>query len=141
MRTDIWRPARLTLLRYDTIGVVITHGTESWMRSSPFTLWLEDCCEHENGEYCSEWIGTWGMYGVFQDAVEEAGGKEVLPLLGHMLPTANGGQYPVEKTEATLVEVEQFIRITRDECARGMAYSLQRLLLASLETRNPILWC
>lgn len=65
-----------------------------------FTLWLEDCCEHENGEYCSEWIGTWGMYGVFQDVVEEAGGKEVLPLLGHMLPTANGGQYPVEKTEA-----------------------------------------
>lgn len=106
-----------------------------------FTLWLEDCCKHENGEYCSEWIGTWGMYGVFQDAVEKAGGKEVLPLLGHMLPTANGGQYPVEKTEATLVEVEQFIRITRDECARGMACSLRRLLLASLETRNPILWC
>lgn len=31
-----------------------------------FTLWLEDCCEHENGEYCSNGLARGACMGCFR---------------------------------------------------------------------------
>lgn len=81
---------------------------------SEFLEWSEHCCEHEHGEYCSEWISNWAGCAHFCDLVKEAGGERVFPLLSHLLPDANGGIYPAEKAQATLDELDKFIEAVLD---------------------------
>lgn len=74
-----------------------------------FYAWLENCCEHEDGYYCSEWVSNWAGCAQFRQLVEEAGGENSYPLLSILLPEANGGTYPAEKARDTLVELDRFI--------------------------------
>lgn len=113
-----------------------------------FYDWKETCCEHEDGDYCFEWVSNWGGCGEFRHLVREAGGEKCFPLLSHLLPDANGGLYPAEKAEATLEELDRFLEalpaIDPDVFYEGKYYtaeSIRRLLLASMETGNPIRWC
>lgn len=41
-----------------------------------FCEWVDHCCEHEFGEYRSEWVSNWAGCVEFEDLVEEAGGEE-----------------------------------------------------------------
>ncbi len=82
--------------------------------SDEFERWAEQPCEHEWGDYCSEWISNWSGVSAFRDRVEDAGGEVEFPLLSHLLPHANGGQYPVELAEPTLKELDRFIKKVSD---------------------------
>ena len=113
-----------------------------------FDAWLEQCCEHEDGECCTERVGNWAACGEFRYLVRKAEGEEHFPLLSHLLPDGNGGTYPVERAEATLKELECFLEtlpaIDPDVFYEGKYYtaeSIRNLLLASIETGNPIRWC
>lgn len=79
-----------------------------------FMEWTHSCCEHEDGEYCSEWVSNWGGCARFRDRVRAAGGEDEFPLLSRLLPHANGGLYPAEKAAATLVELDRFIERISD---------------------------
>lgn len=79
-----------------------------------FLDWQSDCCEHEDGDYCFEWVSNIAGCAQFRQLVKEAGGEEKFPLLSNLLPEANGGLYPVEKVEATLSELDQFIEAISD---------------------------
>lgn len=113
-----------------------------------FDAWLERCCEHEDGEYCTEWVSNWSGCAEFRHLVRKAGGEECFPLLNHLLPDANGGLYPAEKAEATLEELDRFLEalpaIEPDVFCEGKyptAERIRNLLTASMETGNPIRWC
>lgn len=113
-----------------------------------FDMWLEQCCEHEDGEYCTERVGNWASCGEFRYLVRKAGGERLFPLLSHLLPDGNGGTYPVEKAEATLEELDRFLEalsVIDPDVFYGSKYytaeSIRNLLLASMETGNPIRWC
>ena len=79
-----------------------------------FYRWTESCCEHEDGEYCSESVSNVAGCAQFRSLVEEAGGEAELPLLSKLLPQGNGGIYPAEKAAATLVELDRFIEKVED---------------------------
>lgn len=76
-----------------------------------FEKWKGSCCEHENGEYCAEWVGNWSGCEEFRELVEQSGGEAEFPLLSNLLPYDNGGEYPAEKAAATLVELDRFIEM------------------------------
>ncbi len=76
---------------------------------SAFFEWSETCCEHEDGEYCSEWVSNIGGCAQFRSLVEECGGEAKYPLLSNLLPKANEGFHPVEKAQATLKELDEFL--------------------------------
>lgn len=75
-----------------------------------FIEWKETCCEHEGCEYSREWVSNWWGVWHFTHLVEVCGGKEKFPLLAELLPHANGGFYPAAKAEATLLELEEFLK-------------------------------
>ena len=79
-----------------------------------FLDWTYNCCEHEDGEYCSERVSNWAGCARFDSLVEEVGGREEFPLLSSFLPHANGGLYPVEKAPDTLEELNRFIEAILD---------------------------
>ncbi len=79
-----------------------------------FLAWSENCCEHEDGEYCSEWVGNVAGVAQFQALVEQLGGVDEFPLLSSLLPSGNGGSYPVEKAAATLEELDRFCQALPD---------------------------
>lgn len=79
-----------------------------------FEEWTHSCCEHEDGEYCSEWVSNWGGCAQFQSRVKAAGGEDEFPLLSRLLPHTNGGLYPAEKAAATLAELDRFIEKVSD---------------------------
>lgn len=74
-----------------------------------FMHWVDSCCEHEGGEYCSEWVSNWAGCAEFKSLVEDAGGEAEFPLLSKLPPEANGGTYPAEMAAATLEELDRFI--------------------------------
>lgn len=74
-----------------------------------FNDWTYNCCDHEDGDYCLEWVSNWAGCAQFASLLEEAGGAEEFPLLSTLLPDGNGGTYPTEKAEATLEELDRFI--------------------------------
>lgn len=76
-----------------------------------FEKWSDSCCEHEYGDYCSEWVSNWAGCAQFRDLVEEAGGREKFPFLSNLLPDGNGGIYPADKARATLDELDRFIKV------------------------------
>lgn len=125
-----------------------------------FFEWSRNCCEHEDGDYLAEWISNWSGCGEFGSLVEEAGGEEKFPLLSNLLPDGNGGIYPAEKAAATLAELDRFIEVVTDVSwqiqtgneidgeapflYKGKYWTAERirnLLVASVETGNPIRWC
>lgn len=121
-----------------------------------FDRWREQPCEHEYGEYLDEWVSNWGGCGQFSFLVEKAGGAQTFPLLSTLLPEGNGGTYPANKATATLEELDRFIAIVTDptfekklgdeggylhEGKYLTAERLRNLLVASIETGNPIVWC
>lgn len=79
-----------------------------------FQEWAVSCCEHEYGEYCSEWVGNIAGCAEFESLVEAAGGEAEFPLLAKLLPHANGGTYPAEMAAATLEELDRFIEKVSD---------------------------
>lgn len=79
-----------------------------------FENWAESCCEHEGGDYCSEWVSNWSGCAEFESLVEDAGGEAEFPLLSKLLPEANGGTYPAEMAAATLEELDRFIEKVSD---------------------------
>lgn len=79
-----------------------------------FLQWSNHCCEHEFGDYCSEWVSNWSGCGEFSSLVEELGGMEKFPLLSTLLPDSNGGIYPAEKAQKTLEELDRFIEVVVD---------------------------
>lgn len=74
-----------------------------------FHTWSDQCCEHEFGDYCSEWVSNIAGCAHFRSLVEEAGGENAFPLLSSLLPSGNGGIYPAEKAAETLVELDRFL--------------------------------
>ena len=126
-----------------------------------FDEWMENCCEHEDGDACCEWVSNWAGCAMFNDIVEELGGPERFPLLSGLLPDANGGFYPAEKAGDTLEELNRLLEAIA-EAESGMpegtglswrgdslfyegkywtAERIRNLLAASVETGNPIRWC
>lgn len=79
-----------------------------------FREWEETCCEHEDGEYCVEWVSNWAGCAQFSSLVKEAGGEEEFPLLSRLLPDGNGGIYPADKAAPTLVELDRFLKVVTD---------------------------
>ena len=122
-----------------------------------FDEWMRDCCEHEDGEYCSEWVSNWSGCAQFAALVREAGGEARFPLLSKLLPDDNGGIYPAEKARATLAELDAFIEVVSNtdwgpfpdrepesvlsEGKHWTAERIRKLLVASIATGNPIRWC
>ena len=79
-----------------------------------FEKWADHACEHEFGDYCTEWVSNWAGVAAFECRVEEAGGEAEFPLLSKMLPRGNGGIYPVELAKSTLEELDRFIEKVTD---------------------------
>lgn len=79
-----------------------------------FEEWADHACEHEYGEYCSEWVNNWSGVSGFEFRVDEAGGEAEFPLLSKMLPHVNGGTYPVELAKPTLKELDRFVEKVSD---------------------------
>lgn len=77
---------------------------------SDFLDWVNNACEHEYGEICSERVGNFcGLLSI--DAVLSSDeGESKYPLLNNMLPNSNDGLYPVEKAQPTLDELDRFIK-------------------------------
>lgn len=94
-----------------------------------FEDWRRDCCDHEDGDYCSEWVSNWAGCAQFKQLLEAAGGKNEFPLLSNFLPKANGGFYPAEKAEATLAELDRFIKVIS---------TVEQWVLCDLETNEQI---
>ena len=91
--------------KYDFAGFDARYGE----LQDQFMDWRESCCEHEDCKYCNEWVSNWAGVMRFNYLVETFGGKEKYPLLFTLLPSANGGYYPLEKAEATLLELDDFL--------------------------------
>lgn len=104
-----------------------------------FSEWLDDPCEHEFGEYCSEWVGNWAGARAFEDLVEDAGGEKEFPLLSHLIPSSNGGMFSSELAADALLELDRLIAKVSD-IDEWVAESIRSLLTASVETGNPIRW-
>ena len=113
-----------------------------------FDDWLSSCCEHEDGDLCSEHVANWSGCAELRELVDRAGGDKSYPLLSELLPDGNGGTYPAEKAAATLTELDLFAewvaanapQVIR-EGGYGTAERLRRLLEASRASGNPIRWC
>lgn len=73
-----------------------------------FDRWAESPCEHEHGEYWTEWVSNIAGTAQFRSLVEELGGSAAYPLLSELLPHANGGSHPSALAEATLRELDDF---------------------------------
>ena len=74
-----------------------------------FRKWLDEPCEHDWGEACTERVGNIMGTAAFRVLVKNSGGEEKYPLLSNMLPDGNGGQYPVELARPTLEELDDLI--------------------------------
>ncbi|MDO4291087.1 MAG: hypothetical protein Q4C41_07675 [Eggerthellaceae bacterium] len=97
-----------------------------------FDNWLNRCCEHEDGDYCLEWVSNWAGVARFCNLVEEAGGEREFPLLSRLIPEGNGGTYPAAKAKETLDELERFIEA---------AHSVKEWVLQDVETETEIWTC
>lgn len=75
-----------------------------------FREWTDhQACEHEYGEYLSEWVGNWAGAREFQSVVEELGGGSRYPALSVFIPNGNGGTYPVELADQALYELDDML--------------------------------
>jgi hypothetical protein len=74
-----------------------------------FEAWLAACCPHPNMEYAEECIGSWGGLRAFQSQLVEFG-IEQLPTLRDVLPNANEGTVPADRSAAALAELDDFAR-------------------------------
>ncbi|WP_302397704.1 hypothetical protein [Eggerthella sinensis] len=79
-----------------------------------FRRWLDEPCEHADGEACSECIANWAGVHEFKGLVEEAGGHSTFPLLSTMLPRTNGGCLPASSAPTALEELDRFIEIVQN---------------------------
>ena len=87
---------------------------------SDFLDWIDNACEHEYGEICSESVGNFcGVLNIYADLSSDEG-ESKYPLLNNMLPSINDGLYPVEKAQPTLDELDRFI----EEHAKIQGYQL-----------------
>lgn len=94
--------SRTLCSEYERLGYKMfyeRHGElEDQLRS-----WSEACCSHEDMHLCDEWvcnISGWSkLRWLFQALGEET------PILGGMLPTANGGTFPSKFADAALNEL------------------------------------
>ena len=87
---------------------------------SDFLDWIDNACEHEYGEICSESVGNFcGVLNIYADLSSDEG-ESKYPLLNNMLPSINDGLYPVEKAQPTLNELDRFI----EEHAKVQGYQL-----------------
>ena len=76
---------------------------------SDFLDWMDNACEHEYGEICSENVGNFcGLSNIYA-VLSSDEGESKYPLLNTMLPNSNDGLYPVEKAQPTLDELDRFI--------------------------------
>lgn len=76
---------------------------------SGFLDWMDNACEHEYGEICSESVGNFcGVLHIYDDLSSDEG-ESKYPLLNTMLPDVRDGLYPVEKAQPTLDELDRFI--------------------------------
>lgn len=72
-----------------------------------FDEWLDDACEHEFGDMCSERVGNWSGVAMFEHWCKVIG-EDRLPTLSHMLPDGNGGTFPAERAREALAELDVF---------------------------------
>lgn len=79
-----------------------------------FLDWLEQPCEHRDGEQCDEWISNWSGVSHFKSLVEDLGGEQAFPLLSSMLPSGNGGMFPADQASAALEELDRFTEMVVD---------------------------
>lgn len=87
---------------------------------SDFLDWIDNACEHEYGEICSESVGNFcGVLNIYADLSSDEG-ESKYPLLNNMLPSINDGLYPVEKAQPTLNELDRFM----EEHAKVQGYRL-----------------
>lgn len=82
--------------------------------SDEFDEWLSQPCEHEDGAQCSEWVSNWSGVAEFRALVEQCGGEQEFPILSTMLPSGNGGFFPVDKASTALEELDRFTKAVVD---------------------------
>ena len=108
-----------------------------------FEQWVDHACEHERGEYLREQVCGRAGIDEFAERMERLGGAAKFPLLARMLPRENDGVYAADLAKPTLKELDRFIEksLARGEGKYPTAERIRNLLIASLETGNPIRWC
>ena len=74
-----------------------------------FHSWTLHACEHEDGEYLSEWVSNWPGVREFQSVVEELGGEERYPALSQLIPNGNGGSYPAALVPGAIKEIDDLL--------------------------------
>ena len=74
-----------------------------------FHSWTQHACEHEDGEYLSEWVSNWPGVRKFQSIVEELGGEERYPALSQLIPNGNGGSYPAVLASNAIKEIDDLV--------------------------------
>lgn len=91
---------------------------DSLIRS--FEQWTERACEHEDGEYFSEWVSNWSDARQFQSIVEELGGR------------SNGGCFPAELAAEAIAEIDDLT-----ECAKSLVVNV----LVCEDSEEPVWTC
>ena len=76
---------------------------------SAFDHWMETCCPHPEMRYVRERISNWSGVRQFQDQLKEFG-IDQFPTLRDVLPAANGGLVPSDRSCTALAELDDFAR-------------------------------
>lgn len=76
-----------------------------------FDEWCQHACVHEDMEICDERIGNWSGVGELNYLIERAGRRRPFPILSHMIPDGNGGQFPARLASAALEEFDVFVQV------------------------------
>ena len=97
-----------------------------------FHDWADHACEHENGEYCSEWVGNWTGVREFQSVVEELGGNDRYPVLSGLIPDSNGGCFLAKLAKKAIEEIDDLV-----ESARSLVFNS----LVCEDSESPIWSC
>ena len=97
-----------------------------------FHDWADHACEHENGEYCSEWVGNWTGVREFQSVVEELGGNDRYPVLSGLIPDSDGGCFPAKLAKKAIEEIDDLV-----ESARSLVFNS----LVCEDSESPIWSC
>lgn len=103
-----------------------------------FEEWLlSEACEHSYGRYCFDWFEE-GLFGNgFGELVEACGGEAAFPALSKVVPNSFEGSFPAELAEQALAELDRFVERLGENRYTG---PIRNLLVASMETGNPIHW-
>ena len=109
-----------------------------------FDRWKEhDACQHEDCEYCSEWVANIAGWAELE-YMFHAMGEDRAPTLFNILPHANGGSFPAAKAQQALEELSDFRRFVHevgkeyhDLFSEEKGYVVERIPTDALGYRYP----